>query len=567
MESSHEAVFDDLKTFIEILFENKDSIKALSTAFSFVADDLHIGRIMGEIPSSKSESEMAALAENRILYMSDLGFDPENSYRFSFKTITGADGAMIVSPVPNYTFTDLDKKYLDLLLQISDIHINRCVAYSEIEESSMIQVLTKLPNADGYMKRASHKLAMGSIDEFDSFYFDLSNFGLINKKFGSKEGNEIMVRYTEQLKKFFNNNEVLGHLGGDNFVCLVEKGERSKQLQKMLTEGIIVEGRQPDGSDVELNISAVAGFMHIVMPITRDRIIAGPAIALANAKTNKKKIVELTDEISDAAIRSKSIEQSFENALANNEFTVFYQPKVNSVTGEIIGCEALSRWYENDVLVKPMTYIPVLEKTGKINTLDLFMLETVCKDISEWKKTGRKAVPCSVNFSRRDLLDEKLPRKILDIINRYGVEKSEIVIEVTETASEEESANMINFLGRLSDFGIETSIDDFGTGYSSLSTLREYPINEIKIDRSFINKNLGSSDEIIIHSIIEMAKQLNISVITEGVEKIFQKDFLHKLGCDRLQGYLYDKPLPKEQFEKKLLVGKYNNVTDFEGDD
>lgn len=185
------------------------------------------------------------------------------------------------------------------------------------------------------------------------------------------------------------------------------------------------------------------------------------------------------------------------------------------------------------------------------------MLELVCKDIAAWKEAGRHVVPVSVNFSRRDLTDPELSNKIVGIIQKYGIDQHEIIVEVTETTSEEEQAQMAHFLEQLKDFGVETSIDDFGTGYSSLSVLREFPVGEIKIDRSFINRQLGESDEIIIQSIIDMAKRLNIDVITEGVELVEQRDFLHHLGCDRVQGYLYDKPLPKDQFEKRLIQGNY----------
>jgi len=566
MDSLNKNELDHLKSFVETLFSSKDSVKALSDALVFVADDLHIGRVMGEIYSSKSESEMAALAENRIPYTSEKGFDPENEYIFSFTTITGAEGKMHVSPIPKHNFSESEIECLKMIMEISDIHLNRCVAYNEIQESSMVQSLTKLPNSSGYMKKVGRKFATNSIGEYDSFYFDLSGFGLINRRLGSSEGNNVMVRYAEKLQRFFESDEVLGHLGGDNFVALVKKGERSKKFQRLISDGITVEAKNPDGEKVELKIDASVGFMHIVEPITRDRIISGAAIALAYAKSNKKKIVELTDEISEASIRAKAIERNFEQALKRNEFTVYYQPKVNSITNEIIGCEALARWYENGRLVKPMSFIPILEKAGKVSLLDLYVLETVCKDIKDWKKQGRKTVPCSVNFSRRDLMDPALPKKIMNIIERNGVDKSEIVIEVTETSSEEESAQMIEFLNGLKELGIETSIDDFGTGYSSLGALREYPVSEIKIDRSFINKELETNDEIIIQSIIDMARKLNIDVITEGVEKIFQKDFLLKLGCDRIQGYLYDKPLPKNLFEEKLLKGKYDKVEDFEED-
>ena len=556
--------FDHLKSYIEILFENKESIKAISDAFSLLADDLHIGRIEGDIIGTESESEIAALAENKVPYTSDKGFDPSKEYIFEFKTITGKEGKMHVYPIPNYEFTPEDEEYIKMVLEISDIHLNRAVAYQEIQESLLIQNLSKLPNAAGYMKKIAKKCAMGTIGNYDSYYFNLSGFGLVNKRFGGMEGNRIIIRYSNKLREYVTDDEVLGHLGGDNFVALIKKGENSKKFQQMLNDGIVVDATHPSGENVKLKIESNAGFMHVLDNASKDSIMAGPAIALAHAKATKKKLVELTDEISEAAVRSKSIEHSFERALANNEFVVYYQPKVNSVTGEIIGCEALARWYENDRLINPMSFIPILERSGKIVMLDLFILETVCRNISDWKKMGKKAVPCSVNFSRRDLADKTLPKKIMEIVRKYGVDKSEIVIEVTETASEDESMQMIDFLGKLKEYGVETSIDDFGTGYSSLSALREYPVSEIKIDRSFINKKLGTSDEIIIRSIIDMARQLNIDVITEGVEKIFQKDFLHKLGCDRLQGYLYDKPLPQELFEEKLNRGRYEIVKDFE---
>ena len=556
--------FDHLKSYIEILFENKGSIKAISDAFSFVADDLHIGRIEGDIENSESESEMAALAENRVPYTSDKGFDPSKEYIFNFTTISGKEGKMHVYPVANYEFTPEDIEAINMVLEINDIHLNRVVAYEQIQESLLVQNLSRLPNAAGYMKKVSKKFAMGTIGNYDSYYFNLSGFGLINKRFGGIEGNRIMLRYANKLRENVNDDEILGHLGGDNFVALIKKGENSQKFQKLIADGVVVQATHPSGDRVDLKIEANAGFTHVLDNASKDSIMAGPAIALAHAKAYKKKVVELTDEISEEAVRTKSIEQSFEKALANKEFIVYYQPKVNSVTGEIIGCEALARWYENDRLINPMSFIPVLERTGKIVMLDMYILETVCRNISDWKKMGKKAVPCSVNFSRRDLADETLPKKIMEIVRKYGVDKSEIVIEVTETASEDESMQMIDFLGKLKEYGVETSIDDFGTGYSSLSALREYPVSEIKIDRSFINKKLGTSDEIIIRSIIDMARQLKIDVITEGVEKIFQKDFLHKLGCDRLQGYLYDKPLPQELFEEKLNRGRYEIVKDYE---
>jgi EAL domain-containing protein (putative c-di-GMP-specific phosphodiesterase class I) len=174
---------------------------------------------------------------------------------------------------------------------------------------------------------------------------------------------------------------------------------------------------------------------------------------------------------------------------------------------------------------------------------------------------GRDSVPMSVNFSRRDLCDPGLADKILAVIQKYQVDRDDILIEITETTSENEKDMMLSFLREMARNHIATSIDDFGTGYSSLGALRDYPVREIKIDRSFINHEaLIDKDKAIIGSIIDMANRLHVDVITEGVENMEQVELLKDLGCNRAQGFLYGKPLPKEEFEA-LLEQKYIDIS------
>ena len=567
MEDFNQISLNAIQKFIDVLFNQRQSFDALNEAFSLVADDFYIGRVIGDLENNATSNELLLLAENRVIFMSDRGFDPKNSLYFDFATISEAKGRTIVSPVPEHEFTDQEKEIIKILLQLTDIHISRYFALSQVEESSLRQRMTDLPNAAGYMRYVHRKIDNKTIADYDSYYFNLTGFGLISKRYGNREGDAIMVRYAQQLKAFIKPGEVVGHLGGDNFVALIEKGERSKSFQEMIA-GTMVDVDVPDSKNVDkIKISSLAGYMHVTPESNSDSIISGPGMALAYAKMHKIPLVELTDEIAELATRIKTVELNFEKALENKEFVVFYQPKVNTVTGQIIGCEALARWYENGRLVSPGGFIPYLERSGKIRKLDLFILETVCQDIHAWKQKGKQAVPCSVNFSRKDLGNADLPGQIIEIINKYDVRRDEIIIEVTETSSEDEKVMMMNFLKKLNEFGVESSIDDFGTGYSSLSALREYPIGEIKIDRSFINKQLNESDEIIIKSVIDMAEKLHIDVITEGVELVSQKEFLHKLGCDRVQGFLYDQPLPKNLFEERLLQGKYNKVDDYKNEE
>ena len=562
MESFKLISLNAIEKFIDVLFNRRQSFEALNEAFSLVADDFNIGRVMGDIDSDASSNELLLLAENRVIYISDRGFDPDKSISFEFKTNSDAKGRTIVSPIPEHEFIKEEKEAIEVLLKLTDIHISRYFALTQVEESSLRQGMTGLPNSAGFMRHVHRKIKDRTIRDYDSYYFNLTGFGLISRRYGNKEGDAIMVRYADALKNFIRPDELVGHLGGDNFVALIEKGERSDEFQKLIS-GVTVKAKVGEGNYEDVKISSLAGYKHLDELTTNDQVISGPAMALSYAKMHKIPLVEQTKEIAELATRIKAVELNFEKALENNEFVVFYQPKVNTVTNEIIGAEALVRWDESGNLISPAGFIPFLERSDKIVKLDMFVLESVCKNIHAWKEKGNQAVPCSVNFSRRDLKDPDLPSKILEMINRYDIARKEIVIEVTETSSEEEKDMMMNFLQKLKNFGVETSIDDFGTGYSSLSALREYPVGEIKIDRSFINKDLDENDEIIIKSVIDMADKLHIDVITEGVELVSQKEFLHRLGCDRVQGYLYDKPLPKDLFEARLAIGNYADVKDY----
>lgn len=544
-----------MERFVELLTTERDSDQAINEAFFSVSEQFGIGRVVGALDIPAGKHQEVPVAQRFVLFTSEDGFDRNHECSTSYPAEKDGTMTFTAYAMPGRTFDDVAQQHIKTLLGITNLHFGKSYLTKKAEESALTQMLTGLPNSNGYLREVGKKYVMGTIEGFVAYYFNLKGFSLINKRFGQREGNEIIIRYAEEMKRFFLEDELFGHLGGDNFVALVHKGPRSEQFQHML-EGVKIYGMQ-DGIKVPLTISAVAGYLPIELPCAVDRIIGGPAAALSYAKRSKQMLVELTDQLSEEISRAKTIEQTFHKALANNEFTVFYQPKVNSVTGKIIGTEALTRWFENGRMISPAAFVPILEQTSQITELDLAMLELVCQDIAAWKAQGNETVPASVNFSRKDLSDPELPDKILAIINKYGIQRSEIVVEITETTSEEEQGRMADFLNRLKDLGIETSIDDFGTGYSSLSVLREFPVNEIKIDRSFINRDLGSSDEIIIQSIIDMANKLKIDVITEGVELVEQKDFLHRLGCDRIQGFLYDKPLPKDKFEQRMKEGYY----------
>ena len=258
------------------------------------------------------------------------------------------------------------------------------------------------------------------------------------------------------------------------------------------------------------------------------------------------------------------MEQMLPEALEKREFQVYYQPKVDIRTGQIVGTEALARWIRNGEVIQPFRFIPTMERNGFIIHLDLYILKRVCEAINGWIEKGYKLVPISVNISRNDISGvghdpRMLAERIIRIIKEYDIDPKYIIIEVTETTEASEQKDLYDFIRIISEAGIATSIDDFGTGCSTLSVLRDFPVNEIKIDRSFINHEAFlTQDQIIIKSIIQMARQLDLNVITEGVETEEQARFLLELGCNHAQGYLYDKPLEQSAFESRLSVGGYD---------
>ena len=222
------------------------------------------------------------------------------------------------------------------------------------------------------------------------------------------------------------------------------------------------------------------------------------------------------------------------------------------------GAEGLVRWRHNDEMISPGVFIPPLEENGQILLLDYYVLRRACSDISEWISKGYDPVKVSVNFSRRDLEGLDLVERIDSIIEKSGIDKKLIEAEITETTDKEEHGALAKFINGLAKKGISTAIDDFGSGYSSLSTLREFSANTLKIDRSFVNiDDFSWKDEVILKDIINMAKNLKMDIVTEGVECEEQLKFVNNAGCFVIQGFYYDRPMPKEEFEKRLLDKNY----------
>ncbi|RKM62281.1 GGDEF domain-containing protein [Butyrivibrio sp. CB08] len=455
-------------------------------------------------------------------------------------------------------WNDEEYKFFSIIIDVLSFHMERFLLLNVVKTSAMTQYLTGLPNSGGFISFVTQKFESGEIMKYDSICFNLKSFGLISRRYGGPEGDEIMKRYANTIKNFAEDDEIISHFGGDNYTALIKK-DRTKKFLKFIS-AVPVYGMKNDKKD-EFNISAVAG----VYAIDESMKNPGQAISRASMACNyakniaNKPYVFVNKAMSTRIYRQKQIEDRFEEALSGDEFRIYLQPKVDTVTGKIVGAESLARWFCNGLVLYPTEFVPILEREGMVVHLDLYILKKTCEFIRSWMDKGIEPVQVSVNFSRKDLEYKNLAKEIMDIIDSYGIDRNLIEIEVTETASEGERVLMTSFLSNLKEASIATAIDDFGTGYSSLSTLRDFPVSVIKIDRSFINnEELNKSDEIVLKSIVAMANELGISVVSEGVERPDQTKLLQSVGCNVVQGFLYDNPMPMEDFEKRLEKGSYN---------
>ncbi len=264
----------------------------------------------------------------------------------------------------------------------------------------------------------------------------------------------------------------------------------------------------------------------------------------------------------------RHVEELQQKALDNNEFVVYVQPKYSPVTDEMTGGEALIRWNSPlDGLVPPGKFIPIFERNNFIINIDNFMLEQLAKYQAKWISEGKKPVTISVNLSRVHFADPKLADEILEIVDRYGIDHSLIELEITESAFFEDKEMLLGTIMKLKDAGFELSMDDFGTGYSSMNSLKELPLDVLKLDASFFRGADNGRGEVVVSDAISLAKHLDMQVVAEGVEDKETVDFLARINCDMIQGYYYAKPMPAEEFAGRLVHAERPEVPQTEEPD
>lgn len=420
----------------------------------------------------------------------------------------------------------------------------------ELTRAAFTERGTGFPNADGYIAEVDKIIQAGKITDYTAFYFDICQMGYINNKYGKVHGDEIIIKYGHNIKRTLEPDEIIGRLGGNYFVSLIKKVNQDKFLK--LLKDVLVE-IEYNGATEQIHIAAVAGGYEINdKNIPAGRVLGNVGAAIQYAKHVYHKPVLFFDrELEKQLDNTREIGDLARKSLKTNEFVPFYQPKVDTVNNVISGAEALVRWRHENELIPPFRFIPIMEKNGSICDLDFYVLNYVCRDIKGWIEQGIEPVRVSVNFSRKNLGNPILAEEIKNVVEKHNIPKKYIQIEITETLDEFPLAYLVGVVEALQRYGFTVAIDDFGTGSSSINLLKAVRFDILKIDKSFVDYE-NDLEKLLLKDIINMASDIGIKVIAEGVEERQRVYELREMGCTEVQGYVFDRPLEKEDFEKRL---------------
>lgn len=398
------------------------------------------------------------------------------------------------------------------------------------------------------------------LHSFGLAYCNLHHFSMINRKIGQQKGTWLLEQYLTGLSDIVNQSSVewekgaVCAFGADAFAVLFHKSTQPFVINYLSGADFPVT---MDGGETEIiNVVARSG-VNLNLGEFDNPYDALDSVSLALNSARRRegvKVVFYDNELKASVDKQRKIEGLYTEALKNEEFQVYFQPKVDLRTYQVKGAEALVRWNHDNKTIMPDEFIPVLERNLSIKYLDLYMLNHVCSYLKEWIDSGKTPVQVSVNLSRASLSITNIVMVITSIIDKYKVPRSLIQIELTESASGSSAEELGSIVTELSQEGISTAMDDFGTGFSSLSLIKELPWNVLKIDKSLLEgaQKAGSHDQRMFKAIIGMANEIGLECIVEGVETREDVKLLKESRCWMAQGFYFSRPLPKEEFEKLL---------------
>lgn len=486
------------------------------------------------VQNSVPEEEKAQFENHTRLDNIKRELDLKGRYSFSTHQIN-KDGEKCLI---NYTYFD---RYFGIV----------AVAVEDITELAGQDALTGGYNRQGFVQKAEHILQNANEDDnYAILFFNIKNFKAVNELFGIDLGDFILREFYEDLKNSQLDPVVTARAEADHFVCLVKRENLDEEfLPKLCTKKISSSGKTIRlfsrcgifyVKDKEMSVNMMIGRAKLAKEYIEDEYVQPYKVYDSSMQTAYIDKAEIAGELADG--------------IAKGELQVYYQPVVDVKTGQIASAEALIRWHHSEKgFLSPGFFIPALEESGHISELDDYVIHQVSDFLMDRYHAGKNVVPVSVNLSWMDFYDEKIMEDILDKCKNNDLKEKLIRLEVTETSYAAMGESRNNILESFRTEGVKIMMDDFGTGYSSFGMLQQYNFDIMKIDMSFICQiETNPKTKSMLRFLIDMAHEMGIHIVAEGVETEVQADFLKKSHCDYIQGYYYYRPIPQEEFRKLL---------------
>ena len=509
-----------------------------------------------------SEGELRKLGRDRIFDTTDTRvkslmdeLSRNGSARGEFR-MRRKDGSQVPVELSAAMFNDRAGRPCTSMI-IRDI-TERRRAEEHIEYLAYHDELTGIPNRAHFQREFEHAVSVSQRYGLSCalMLVDLDRFKIINDTIGHQAGDLLLKQMAARLRACLRDSDIICRLGGDEFVILMQDAANMQAVTAVADKILEVASRPLVIDDQEFLVTASIGISNYPQDGTDlQTLLKSSDLAMYRAKeAGKNGYRYFSPEMNLHSRQRMEIESALRGALDRQEFAVYYQPKVRLSSRTVAGMEALLSWrHPERGLLSPGDFIAIAEETGLIVPIGDWVMEEACRQGQAIREAGHRNLRVAVNLSARQLFDDELARRVADILDHTGFPAQNLELEITESMVMQDAEQAVRLLTALHGTGVRIAIDDFGTGYSSLAYLKRFPIDCVKIDRSFIRDLPGNRDDVsITRSIIAMAHNMKLEVVAEGVETAQQAEFLHAHGCDEIQGYLFSEPLPADAFERFL---------------